>query len=579
VKGPRTIWAILGIAPTDDEREIRRAYAKQLKLHQPEDDPEGFQRLRAAYEAAIERNVGGNRHAPAPAMQLEQEQEPEPAPPPVADEELVAAGGLVRQFAREVLGGPLTDPQKEIMALRMLLAAPPFQRLDLHQSMEQFIAELLAEHSPRTDHLLQTAVNHFDWDSADIGQRDSSGAAHWIRQRLADIEYHQHLLQQGGKELASFQRLMKPMPGWRRWVHAVWQTSFPDFGLLQRLRVEHPTLFGQLPRETVEWWDDFARRPQPSRLLLTCLFYGTVVVAGISILKASDEPDWLLPVLGWALFPIVGPVLAVLFKLYVIDWPALLVYRRWGSRFAPWVLLGWFPLGILNIFAATWAHVAGAPTWPFALAGFLLVLWSIYISGPVQTLHYAKENTDHRDVRVVFLNAIVVVWFWTMESEPMNYDAPIISALVLPLVAGSYARPVQMGFFHQFAERTRKVALWIGLFAVLGFFALVHEYARFDAAKPWLVAGILTLILFRRTLPHGLLYFEYEWFGRILLIIGLVVSSSLATSVPFTMDSSRYNPPVTGMLLYLFGAALVIFAEFHAMRRIKRPPRNEHGEV
>ena len=43
-------WDILGIAPTDDLREIKRAYAKALRIHHPEKDPEGFQKLRAAYE-------------------------------------------------------------------------------------------------------------------------------------------------------------------------------------------------------------------------------------------------------------------------------------------------------------------------------------------------------------------------------------------------------------------------------------------------------------------------------------------------------------------------------------------------
>ncbi|MEK8133068.1 tetratricopeptide repeat protein [Paenibacillus filicis] len=47
------IWNILGIDPSSDSSVIKRAYAKQLKLNHPEDDPEGYQRLREAYDQAL----------------------------------------------------------------------------------------------------------------------------------------------------------------------------------------------------------------------------------------------------------------------------------------------------------------------------------------------------------------------------------------------------------------------------------------------------------------------------------------------------------------------------------------------
>ena len=45
-------WEILQIAPTGDERAIRRAYAKLLKSTRPDDDAEGYQRLREAFDEA-----------------------------------------------------------------------------------------------------------------------------------------------------------------------------------------------------------------------------------------------------------------------------------------------------------------------------------------------------------------------------------------------------------------------------------------------------------------------------------------------------------------------------------------------
>lgn len=46
-------WKMLGIEPTDNVSLIKKAYAKQLKFYHPEDDPEGYQRLREAYDQAI----------------------------------------------------------------------------------------------------------------------------------------------------------------------------------------------------------------------------------------------------------------------------------------------------------------------------------------------------------------------------------------------------------------------------------------------------------------------------------------------------------------------------------------------
>ena len=52
----KTPWQVLGLAgPTSDKKAIKRAYAQQGKLYHPEDHPEEFQALQAAYQEALKR--------------------------------------------------------------------------------------------------------------------------------------------------------------------------------------------------------------------------------------------------------------------------------------------------------------------------------------------------------------------------------------------------------------------------------------------------------------------------------------------------------------------------------------------
>ena len=41
---------LLGVDPRDDADKVRRAYLRKVKKHKPERDPEGFQRVREAYD-------------------------------------------------------------------------------------------------------------------------------------------------------------------------------------------------------------------------------------------------------------------------------------------------------------------------------------------------------------------------------------------------------------------------------------------------------------------------------------------------------------------------------------------------
>ncbi|WP_458130553.1 J domain-containing protein [Pseudomonas sp. R3-41] len=66
-----TCWMVLGLPEDADKRSIKRQYASLLKQHRPDEDPEGFQRLREAYEQALawadwQQEVAVDEEQPAP---------------------------------------------------------------------------------------------------------------------------------------------------------------------------------------------------------------------------------------------------------------------------------------------------------------------------------------------------------------------------------------------------------------------------------------------------------------------------------------------------------------------------------
>ena len=100
-------WTILGIPRGADVAAIRHAYAARLKETRPDEDPEAFQRLVQAREAALaaarSRPPAARRPAPEEARPTREEPprlDPEPAPVPVVVEtapDVLPAAAVLRR--------------------------------------------------------------------------------------------------------------------------------------------------------------------------------------------------------------------------------------------------------------------------------------------------------------------------------------------------------------------------------------------------------------------------------------------------------------------------------------------------
>ena len=108
--GQRSLWDILDTEPTGDERALKRAYAKRLKVTRPEDDPAAFQELREAYEYAL-------RHAHQFSAELQEQgqaEETAEAQPASLTADMAKAGTPSAEAAE--LWGVIDDAGREMGA-------------------------------------------------------------------------------------------------------------------------------------------------------------------------------------------------------------------------------------------------------------------------------------------------------------------------------------------------------------------------------------------------------------------------------------------------------------------------------
>lgn len=251
-----SIWDTLGLTPDSGEREIKRAYAKRLKQTRPEEDPQGFQELRLAYETALQLSRRGltqalttiaeteTGEAEVAAPQLSATQRPDavaltaippqnifaddmtpaahsavpagaPPAPDGAGPDNPAPGELpVAEQAARLWHGFLTDQPPGIVRLRALLDSDALLNLDLRDAFEMCACVWSAEETADPA-LVSILVQTFQWDQ---------GVGHLLHmnQHLPHIvmgRYHAerawHQLQQDACERPALRLLLSgKMPPW-----------------------------------------------------------------------------------------------------------------------------------------------------------------------------------------------------------------------------------------------------------------------------------------------------------------------------------------------------------------------------
>jgi hypothetical protein len=486
------IWEVLGIPRTADEREIKRAYAKALKSTSPEDNPEGFRRLREAYERALA-GTGDRFHArPAPLERPERAVRDQPplARDPGAPAQAPAQDPVLprsEELAREVLSA--LDAQGEAKAVEVfsaIVAREELSNLRLRDAFEETLVSALAGLEPLPADLIGQAATRFGW---------REGVRHLYERMpremgrlLGSLRAHDAMvdLRQARKSDPSY-RAKRILTGryrpWLYWFFILNKVLVTRMRLvLAELRRKAPEVFEQIDPRIVAWWS--------ARIYRARLYWHHVLI-GVFVITIAWKiaSDWLPDAVvrdrslvfhlgGWLVFL----TACYLVELLQLHWPRL----REGVRRKAWLRGGWVPASALLILAT--ALSAGWPDPAIASLATAMAAAALWV-----LLMRPGLNIAALVALVIFalLAGFVLILLMPKVHLGLKYLAGV---LVVLLMVGAEDGVLALGWRGD-ADRVDRLFRggWIAALAVL--FALGAVSPRLPGAAVEALVALWVLVL------------------------------------------------------------------------------------
>jgi hypothetical protein len=495
-----TIWSILGIAPTQDPRLIRRAYAAALKRTNPDDDPKGFALLRAAYERALRQAREADRGDPpgaandpgAPAAR---------EPPRIPDNRPEASSASVSSpsdldqlrsaffsLQRLVTAAQVPDMEDMRAALEACIRSPALSNLSVQLEFEAAMARFLLQTQPRTEALLAAVIERWNWrlrlQSAEGG--DAISAVVTLAENVNVLE-----AARASSPRAYLALTTPPRPAllWTQMVAYRLDCAVRD--LMGRLRPE--LLPASVAPQALAWWSQFFARPRPRPALIR--FAGVLAALGTLAGVVVGLYQWVLSdVWKGALAGVLAGLALVGLFFGLVDWPRHF-FRTTRRAASPWVTLGWAPAGMLmclisGLCPATPAIILSA----FALS-FALVFWAMLMTPEGAEL---GERTLSLIWGRLLMNVPVAVWWLLLtgvpEAAPTFAMWPVFAATLIAFIVG---QPLLRREFAGLSREGRQSARFgIGAVAMGSIPALLYLPVR----PSW--SGLLLAYLFSVVLAH-----------------------------------------------------------------------------
>lgn len=401
----KRVWEVLEIPRGSDRDTIRRAYAKKLRVTNPEDDPEGFKRLREAYEAALQQHDYAARWAAIEDDDGSEDAASE-APPSEPASRTMAPGARsaeAGQPAEPEIDAPLAAREGELAQLRAAMAdleaglrgpwhpadtaleerldailrSPVMAELGTRADVERWLADLLAATIPHSDAVLLQSAQAFGWGSDDHHVRGVAPAIGMLLGRLDEwriiegLNHHSHAYHPAWRSLTQ-----RPGPWWSWRLNAFRPGMIAGVETLLGERGSvAPGLHYSFNADAVERWRRFLAKPRLTLGILALLPVACLALfwLGYAALGAGIVDQ------GYA----IAAIAAIGFATPAIALFSLSRWQRqWRARdtHPAWLRDGW-----LAAFAALAVLAMALPgPWPLlvALPAVGIAAWTYIVAPP-----------------------------------------------------------------------------------------------------------------------------------------------------------------------------------------------------
>lgn len=417
-----TIWQILGVRPTRDVREIRRAYARRLKSANPEDDPGRFKTLRSAFEQALlvakSRRQRGGAAGPATTTEPAAAAGRQAAVSALVADERHNHEALCARLEQLAASGDSSDGEAANEALKAILTSRALDDVGIYARTEKWLASLVNSNTPRSDPWLAPLIARFNWDGVPIDRNDA--ARQMALSRQADLRFLEGLRDGRHPDRSALAALTRPPSGADHWLRLL-TPGVPSKvrNLLAVIRIRRPSLLVDTDAQALRWWGEYLTRPALSPLAIWAVLVAPIVL-GIVLGRASALRGLVVYLLS-----LVCLACLALTHLYGIVWPRRLWNERWAHGAPLWLRLGWAPSSLLLPIAAALLPPSSTATVGVAVTALAIGAWVAITGEPDR-----RKSGVPWPIRMIMRQAPLVAW-WAFISSSFSKGALVQMSVAL----------------------------------------------------------------------------------------------------------------------------------------------------